>query len=167
MDKKGLTNRFDIKKHITTPQFLLRLAIKLVALALYIMLLFDFGTGKVFHMAAGTAVCILTVSGLLLDRENLRVMRGSFRDCTLSTSDAVLLSTETLVALEMAIMLVTGVLNRVEPGYPVVRMVIYGLHVASAFLTPAIMAVRIGIQMAKFFGKAGDNGRKTNGNDGE
>jgi len=131
-------------------RFLLRLTIKLAALALYIMLLFDFGTGRFFHMIAGTAVCVLTVTGLLLDRHNLRAMHSRSRNCTISTADSVLLSTETLVAVEMVVMLLSGVVNRMEIPNVILRMTVYGLHVAVAYLLPTTMAVRIALQFIQW-----------------
>lgn len=142
-------------------RFSLRLTIKLIALVLYVMLLHDFGTGRIFHMLAGSAVCLLTVIGLALDHKYMRAMRHRYKDCTLSTANAVLLSTETLIALEMVLMPVTGVINALLFTDSALGMTVYGLHLALAILLPLTMAVRISIQFVQWCKRKG-NEKKQN-----
>jgi|GEM_PF-1640694 len=129
--------------------FIFRFILKAAALAVYITLIFDFGTGAAYHMIAGIAVCVMIIAGLIADFSSMRQMRAQFKNYTLSTSDSIMLATATLIAVAMLIMLVSGFICRAADPAGALWLTAYALHAIVAYLIPLAMAVRIG---AQFFG---------------
>jgi len=129
--------------------FFFRLILKIAALAMYITLLFDFGTGQLYHEITGIVVCALVVVGLITDFSSMRRMRAQYRQYTLTTCDSIMLATSTLIAVEMVIMLVSGLFNSSALLDGETGITAYALHTIAAYLLPSTMAVRIA---AQFFG---------------
>ncbi len=131
--------------------FFFRLILKIAALAMYITLLFDFGTGQLYHEIVGIVVCALVVVGLITDFSSMRRMRAQYRQYTLTTCDSVMLATATLVGVEMLILLISGLFNSSALLGRETGITAYALHTIAAYLLPATMAVRI---IAQFIGWA-------------
>lgn len=143
--------------------FIFRLILKIIALAMYITLLFDFGFGQLYHEIAGLIVCALVVVGLITDFSSMRRMRTEYKQYTLATCDSILLATATLIAVEMVIILVCGLLNSSALLDGETEMTAYALHTIAAYLLPATMAVRIAAQFLSWTRCRKENAKKSAG----
>lgn len=128
------------------PHFLIRTLIKIAALLLYIPLLVLSDTGKVFHITAGSAVCVLTAAGLILDRNGFGELKSRYRNYTISSADSLLLCTEWLIAIMTLLLFLSGLLLSAERQQG--STALFMLHTMLALLMPLVMAVRMAVQAA-------------------
>jgi hypothetical protein len=141
-----------------------KLALDAVLTVLYILLMFGYRVGALFHEVAGIGVLLLFGLHIAWNRKSFRGFLKAGMKGTLSLSKALLLASDLILTLALPASVVTGVLVSQIILHTAFSATVYSLHVVSAYATLAIMALHLLLHTKYLLGIAGhwyrENGRE-------
>ena len=120
-----------------------KLILDVVLTAVYILLMFGYRVGALFHEAAGIGVLLLFGFHLVWNRKTFRGFLKAGMKGKLSLSKALLLASDIALILTLPASVVTGVFISQVVLHTGFSTVIYSLHVVCSYATLAIMSLHL------------------------
>jgi uncharacterized membrane protein YgcG len=130
-----------------TKKLMLKILLDVTMTVIYILLMFPYGTGVFFHVAAGLAVGGLFILHFILNRDVFSAMLRSARNKRITPRSALLLALDVLLIVGMPVLIVTGVLiSSISPiDLGAASFLVLSVHNISAYACLAAMLSHLAV----------------------